>query len=92
MRKVGELGKAIRRNAMIEELVQNRVMSKEFVKNFVMNAKIDPKVVMDLSISKIGGWNIQQSSNRKSLEEFIEENEPWLLLIRIPCKDLFLRI
>ena len=27
------------------------------MKNFVMNAKIDPKVVMDLSIFKMGGWN-----------------------------------
>ena len=28
------------------------------MKNFVMDAKINPKVVMDLSIFKIGGWNI----------------------------------
>ena len=27
------------------------------MKNFVMDAKIDPRVVMDLSIFKIGGWN-----------------------------------
>ena len=32
------------------QLVQNGVMNEKFVKNFVTNAKIDPKVVMDLSI------------------------------------------
>ena len=37
---------------MDEELVHGK-----FVKNFVMDAKIDPKVVMDLSMFKIGGWN-----------------------------------
>ena len=40
---------------MNEELFQNGVMNDRFVKNFVMNAKIDPKVVMDLSIFKTGG-------------------------------------
>ena len=43
---------------MDEELVQNGVMDEKIVKNFVMGAKIDPKVVMDLSVNKIGGWNI----------------------------------
>ena len=62
---------------------QKIVMDEKFVKNFVMGAKIDLKVVMDLSFFKIGGWNILQPSNRKLLEEFINENEPWLL-IRIP--------
>ena len=38
---------------------------KNFVMNFVMNAKIDPKVVMDLSIFKIGGWNSLQLINQK---------------------------
>ena len=33
-----------------------------------MNAKIDPKVVMDLSIFKIGGWTSLQTSNQKMLE------------------------
>ena len=40
-----------------EELVQNGEMNEKFVKNFVMNGKFDLKVVMDLSIFKIGGWN-----------------------------------
>ena len=44
---------------------------------------------MDLSIFKIGGWNSLQTSNRKLLEEFINENEPWLL-IDIPSRDPFL--
>ena len=58
------------------------------VKNFVMNAKIDPKVVMDLSIFKFGGWNSLQPSIQ-NLFEFIDENEPWLL-IGIPSRDPFL--
>ena len=75
--------------AMDEELVQNDVMDEKIVKNFVMNAKIDPKVVMDQSIFKIGGWTSVQPSDRKFLEEFIDENEPWLL-IGIPSRDPFL--
>ena len=55
------------------------------MKNFVMNAKIDPKIVMDLSIFIIGGWNSLQPSNQKMLEQFIDENEPWLL-IGIPSR------
>ena len=56
---------------MDEELIQNIVMDENFVKNFVMNAKIDPEVVMVLSIFQIGGW----PSNRQLLEEFTVENE-----------------
>ena len=74
---------------MNEELVQHNVMNEKFVKNFVMNTKIDPKVAMDLSIFNIGGWNSLQPSNQKLLEEFIDENEPWLL-IEIPSRDPFL--
>ena len=84
---------------MDEELVQNGVMDGKLVKNLVMDAKIDPKVVMDakidpkvvmdVSIFKIGGWNILHTRNRKLLEEFIDENEPWLL-IGIPSRDPFL--
>ena len=66
---------------MDEELVQNVAWGEKFVKNFVMDAKIDPKVVMDLFMLKIGGRNILQPSNRKLLEESIDEDEPWLLLI-----------
>ena len=54
-----------------------------------MDAKIDPKVVMDLSIFKIGGWNSLQPNNQNLLEKFIDENEPWLL-IGIPSRDPFL--
>ena len=46
---------------------------------------------MDLSVSKIGGWNILQSSNRKLSEEGINENEP-RLSIRIPSRDSFFMI
>ena len=73
---------------MNEELVQNGVMNEKFVKNSVMNAEIDPKVVMDLSIFQIGGWNSLQPINPNLLEEFIDVNEPWLL-IGIPSRDPF---
>ena len=74
---------------MNEKLVQNGVMSEKIVKNFVVNAEIDPKVVMYLSILKIGGWNSLQTINRNLLEEFVDENEPWLV-IGIPSRDPFL--
>ena len=45
-----------------------------------MDAKMDPKVVMDLPVFKICGWNILQPSNRKLLEESIEEDELQLLI------------
>ena len=47
------------------------------VKNSVLNAKIDPKVVMDLSIFKIAGWNNLQPSIQKILEDFL--HEPWVV-------------
>ena len=60
---------------MDEELVQNEVMDEEvvqngerhgkLVKNFAMDVKIDPKVVMDLSMFKTGGWNRMQNTNQK---------------------------
>ena len=61
------------------------------MKNFVMGAKIDPKVLMDLFVFKICGWNISQPSNRK-LWEGIEENDPQLLSVKIPSGYLFLTI
>ena len=66
----------VQKIVMDEKLVQNGVMSEKFVKNFVMGVKIDPKVVKDLSVFKIGGWNILQPSNRKLSEEYINGNEP----------------
>ena len=59
------------------------------MKNLVINSTIDPKVVRDLSIFKIGGWNSLQPINQKLLEEFMDENEPWLL-IGIPSRVHFL--
>ena len=73
----------------MQKMVSNGVMSEKFVKNFVMNAKIDPKDVMGLSTFKIGGWNSLQPTNQNLLEEFIDENEP-RLLIGIPSRDPFL--
>ena len=69
----------------MKKLVQN---GEQVVKNFVMGAKTDPKVVMDLSVFKIGGWNVLQSSNRKLSEECINENES-RLSIRVPSRDSF---
>ena len=74
---------------MDEELVQSGVMDGKFVKNFVMDDTIDPKVVIDPSVFEIGGWNSLQPINQNLLEEFIDENEPWLL-IGIPRRDPFL--
>ena len=74
------------------EVVENVAMDEKIVKNFAMGAKIDPMVEMDLSIFKIGGWNILQPSNRKLLEESIEEDELQLLLIGIQSRDSFLVI
>ena len=67
-------------------MVQNVAMGEHFVKNFVMDAEIDPKVEMDLSIFKIGGWKILQLSDRKLVEEFIEEATTVALLIGIPSR------
>ena len=75
----------VQNSVMNEELVQNGVMTEKSVKIFVMNAKIDPKVVMDLSIFKLGG----QPINQTLLEEFIDDNELWLL-IGIPSRHPFL--
>ena len=61
---------------------------KKFVKNIVVNTKNDPKVVMDLYFFLCGGWNSLQLCNPKLLEEFIDENEPWLS-IGIPDRDPF---
>ena len=79
----------VQNDVMDEESVHNGVMVEQFVKNFVMDAKIDPKVVMDLSIFKIGGWNSLRPINQNLLEEFIDENELWLL-IGFPSRDPFL--
>ena len=53
-----------------------------------MDAKIDPKVVMDLSIFGSGGWNELQPIDQKSLGKIIEENISQLL-IGIPSRDPF---
>ena len=88
-----KIWKSDQKGVMDEEVVQNSVMNEEVVQKgvmdgkFVMNAKIDPMVVMDLSIFKIGGWNSQQPINQNLLEEFIDEDEPWLL-IGIPSRPL----
>ena len=60
--------------------MKNNAMDEQMMENSVMDAKIDPKVVMDLSIFKIGGWNELQSIVQKSFAKFIVENLPWLLV------------
>ena len=39
------------------------MIDEHFVKNNVMNAKIDPMVVMDPCMFKVGGWNNSQLSD-----------------------------
>ena len=56
-----------------EKSNQNIVVNEKFVKNNVMNAKIGPKVVMEISIFKIGGWNNVHPINQHSLDKFIGE-------------------
>ena len=56
--------KSNQKTAMNEELVQNSVMNEKFVKNFVINARVDPVVVMDLSIIGVGGWDILRPGGR----------------------------
>ena len=82
--------KFVQNGVMDEEFVQKDVVDGKFAKNFVTDAKNDPKVVMDLSIFK--NWRMEKSLqpiNQELLEEFIDENEPWLL-IGIPSRDRFL--
>ena len=79
--------KLVQNSVMNEDLVQNGVMDGKFV--VLMDANIDPKVLMDLSISLIGGWNSLQPIDQMLWEEFVDENEPWLL-IGIPSRVPFL--
>ena len=91
-RKIEMDEELVQNDVMDEKLFQNGVMYGQFVKNIVknivMDAKIDPKIVIDLSMFKIGGWNSLQPSSQNLLEEFIDKNEPWLL-IGIPSRDSF---
>ena len=61
----------VQKVVMDEELIQKIAMDGQFVKNFAMDAKIVPKVVMGLSIFKIGGWDSLQPINQQLLEEFM---------------------
>ena len=63
--KIWKSKKSNQNIVMNEEFVKNFLMNGEFVNSSVTNAKIDPKVVMDLSIFKIGVWNNLQPSNQK---------------------------
>ena len=51
-------------------------MGGQFVKNFVMDARNDPRVVMDLSMFKTGGWSRLRPISQNLLEEFVDKNEP----------------
>ena len=76
---------------MNEEYVKSIAMNGEFVMNNVMKVKIDPKVVMDLSIFEVGGWNNFQSSSQHLSKQFMDDNEPWLLVgiqRSIPCDTM----
>ena len=78
-------------NELVENLTCLNALEGKIWKSdqkVVMDAKIDPKVVMDLSMFKIGGWNSLQPNNQNLLQEFVQKNEPWLL-IGIPSRDPF---
>ena len=68
----GEFWKSEKSRKKCGNVVHNIVMNEKFVKDSVMNAKIDPKVVMVLSIFKICAWNNLQPSNRHLLDECID--------------------
>ena len=70
------------------KFVKNIVMNEEFMKNSVLNAKIDPKLVMNWFILKIGGWKMYRRATTESWYTFMDENEPWLL-IGIPNRHSF---
>ena len=74
---------------MDEEFVKNNVLDENLMENIVTDAKIYPKVVMDLSTTKIGGWNELQPINQMSFEKFIAEDLPWWW-VGIPNRDPFL--
>ena len=86
--KSWKIEKSSQNIVMNEELVKKSVMNEEFVRNSVMNAKIVVKVVLELFKFKIFGWNILQLRDHNLLEEFTDENEPWLL-IGIPDRGPF---
>ena len=44
-------------------------MNEEFVQSGVVSESV-----------QFGGWNSLQPSHQKLLEEFVDENEPWLLI------------
>ena len=46
------------KNGVMDHIVTEGEMVEELVKNIKMDAKIDPKAVMDLCFSQIGGWTI----------------------------------
>ena len=52
--KIGEGNQQI---VMDEKFMENDAMDEQLMEDGLMDAKIGPKVVMDLSIFKIGGWN-----------------------------------
>ena len=76
---------------MDEELVQKVVMDEELVRNVVMDGKLIRRLCWICPCFKIRGWNFLQTSNRKMLEEVIEENDSQLLSIKIPSGNCFLR-
>ena len=83
----GKCGKVNRRSYSMLKLIRTAWWMKDLVENAVRDAKIDPKVVLALSIFQISGWNNLQPNNQK-LMEFIVEKERWLL-IGLPRRDTF---
>ena len=72
---------------MNEELIQNGVMNEKFWKNSVMHADIDPSDG-SVNIQKFADGTVCNPATKKWLEEFMDENEDWLL-IGISSRDPF---
>ena len=64
----GEKSENVGKVAILRKVDQNIERKEELVKNSVTNVKINPKVAVELSIFKIGGWNHLQPINQHLLE------------------------
>ena len=86
----------IHNSVMSEKMVQNSVMNEEFVKNFVMKSKIDPKVVMGLSMFKLGGTSRRTCIVERTYDEEIHKRINHILCertcVQIECSEDAIRI
>ena len=72
----------------MNKFVKNIVRDEKIVKNIVKNAQTDPNVEMYPSNLKLVDGTISSPSNQSLMDEFLDENEPWLS-VGIPNRDPF---